>query len=1107
MPPDNTGSNSNSNSNTNNTIDEPINNESSSSKSSLVDIIVSKDDAIRHQSLAERCRWITTDELLEECRHLDTFRRTSTNLYEKVRALFFLYAIHRFHLVDIPDTGDIPFKGYQQLLDRQFGDAIDTFLHRHDDDDQGPSKAISSALAKAYYHLGFQTLADQVRLSVQHHPGNAWMFQLNDPLHHPKPIILTLKQKQILRETTPVRMDLSHCGWSDIFFLGMDFPEGARVLNVSINLAVRRGQPQQHETTETITPIPIPPIETYLEVLKDEPVLKLTSIDLRQTVTLTKISEVFDFGKDYLGLLRAGIIASGIVPPGLEHSRSSLKDLFQTINHGHGLHLTTKVNDIPKGSRLAVSTNLLGSIISLGMRATGQTTQLTGTLLESERRLVAARAILGEWLGGSGGGWQDSGGVWPGIKLIEGVAPQPEDPEHGKSRGRLLPLHRQLSDEEAPEALTLSLQQSLILVHGGMAQNVGPVLEMVTEKYLLRDADEWKARNEALGILDDILECFRQSNIPRLAKLTTHNFFEPLQTIIPWASNVYTETLIERTRAHFADDFLGFWMLGGCSGGGMGFIFTPEKKPEALRVLQDIMLTTKREMETALPFAMDPVVYDFSINTHGTTANWCDEAPSLSSILTSILPNNTNNNGTATTTTAQEKSLDDVLEELGFDDYKHEKVRTDYKSGLIGLKQNRLSLDTELSNALPEDVQMAKDAVTPAMRARGLAELEKGTVGVVTLAAGVGSRWTQGAGCVKAIHPFCKLGGKHRSFVEIHLAKSRRISNLTGTHLPHVITTSYMTDGPLKTYLERVHNHGYQGHLYRSHGKSIGLRLIPTIRDLKFAWEETQQQKLDEQAQKVKESGHDALMGWAESNGQASDYRDNLPLQCLHPVGHFYEVPNILLSGTLQAMLSDRPQLQYLMLHNIDTVGADVDPGLLGLFLEGDSTLTFEVIPREIQDVGGGLARVDGTTRLIEGLALPREEDEFKFTYYNSMTTWIRIDKLLSNFGLSRKDLGDPAKVADALTKFSHRLPTYVALKDVKKRWGHGQEDVFPTAQFEKLWGDMTSLEDVDCQYFVVPRNRGAQLKDQAQLDGWLRDGSSAYLETICSFEESKVAS
>ena len=55
------------------------------------------------------------------------------------------------------------------------------------------------------------------------------------------------------------------------------------------------------------------------------------------------------------------------------------------------------------------------------MRATGQAHSLTGQLSENERRLVAARAILGEWLGGSGGGWQDSGGVWPGIKLIQGV--------------------------------------------------------------------------------------------------------------------------------------------------------------------------------------------------------------------------------------------------------------------------------------------------------------------------------------------------------------------------------------------------------------------------------------------------------------------------------------------------------------------------------------------------------------------------------------------------------------------------------------------------------------------------------------------------------------
>jgi hypothetical protein len=866
----------------------------------------------------------------------------------------------------------------------------------------------------------------------------------------------------------------------------MDFPEGARVLNVSIDLAVRG----RHDA-------PIPPLETYLTIIDDEPVLKLTSIDLKCSVTLTHISQVFDFCHDHLGLLRAGIIASGIVPPGLEGSTEPLSSLFETsIGPGKGFHLTTKVNDIPKGSRLAVSTNLLGSIISIGMRATGQTHSRTGPLLESERRLVAARAILGEWLGGSAGGWQDSGGLWPGIKLIEGVSPKPNDPEHGFSRGRLLPIHRQLSDAEAPPSLTKALQDSLVLVHGGLAQNVGPVLEMVTEKYLLREADEWKARQDSLGILDEILECFKENNIRKLAKLTTHNFNKPIQTIIPWASNLYTETLIERTRERFGDDFLGFWMLGGCSGGGMGFIFKPEIKAEALAAMQEIMLTAKREMEHALPFAMDPVVYDFKINENGTIAKFYDgDVPSLGNL-------NGASNSQSISANGETKSLDEVLKDLGFDHKAHDEVKVDYKSGRIGLKQNRLSIDTEVLNCLPEDVILTEDVVTHQQKAVGLAELEKGTVGVVSLAAGVGSRWTQGAGCVKAIHPFCKLGGRHRSFVEIHLAKSRRMSRLAGTSIPHVITTSHMTHAPLESYLDRVQNHGYEGPLYRSLGKSFGIRLVPTTRDLKFAWEETEHQKLDEQQQKVRESCHNALMGWASSVGEASDYTDNLPLQCLHPVGHYYEIPNLLLNGTLKSMLSDRPQLKYLMLHNIDTVGADVDPGVLGLFIERGSTLSFEVIPREIQDVGGGLARINGKTRLIEGLALPREEEEFKFTYYNSMTTWIDIDKLLGKFGLCREDLENPTKVADAIHSFSQRLPTYIALKEVKKRWGNGQEDVFPTAQFEKLWSDMSALDDVDCQYFAVPRVRGSQLKDQAQLDGWLRDGSAAYLETICTFDD-----
>ena len=78
------------------------------------------------------------------------------------------------------------------------------------------------------------------------------------------------------------------------------------------------------------------------------------------------------------------------------------------------------------------------------MRATGQARNLTGPLELEEAKVVVARAILGEWLGGSGGGWQDSGGIFPGIKLIQGVTASEADPEWRVSRGRLLPDHQLL---------------------------------------------------------------------------------------------------------------------------------------------------------------------------------------------------------------------------------------------------------------------------------------------------------------------------------------------------------------------------------------------------------------------------------------------------------------------------------------------------------------------------------------------------------------------------------------------------------------------------------------------------------------------------------------
>jgi hypothetical protein len=359
---------------------------------------------------------------------------------------------------------------------------------------------------------------------------------------------------------------------------------------------------------------------------------------------------------------------------------------------------------------------------------------------------------------------------------------------------------------------------------------------------------------------------------------------------------------------------------------------------------------------------------------------------------------------------------------------------------------------------------------------------------------------------VKALNPFCKLAGRHRNFIEIHLAKSRRLSRLCGAALPHVITTSYLTHDAIESYLNAENQYGYSGPLLLSPGRSIGLRMVPMARDLRFAWEEMPQQLLDEQAQKVRNSLHSALIGWALQAGEASDYTDNLPLQCLHPVGHWYEVPNLFRNGVLARLLEVRPRLRYLLVHNIDTVGADVSPALLGYHIREGAALTTEVIRRQIEDRGGGLARVDGRLRVVEGLALPSEDLELELSYYNSSTTWVDLDLLLAAFGLSRADIAHQERVAAAIRSMAARMPTYITLKDVKKRWGKGQEDIFPVAQFEKLWGDMTSLPELKCRFAVVPRARGQQLKEPAQLDGWLRDGSAAYVNSLCEWLEAGAA-
>jgi UDP-N-acetylglucosamine pyrophosphorylase len=497
-------------------------------------------------------------------------------------------------------------------------------------------------------------------------------------------------------------------------------------------------------------------------------------------------------------------------------------------------------------------------------------------------------------------------------------------------------------------------------------------------------------------------------------------------------------------------------------------------------------------------------VYDFELNHNGIIARILkDDKAKMPGI-----------NHTEITEKINLKSSDHGMNEkifiktYGFDIQSHEHMKNLLREGKIGLAENRLPSGTRIQDVSEDEIlHFREDENNTKYYSHGIEALKRNEFGVVTFAGGMGSRWTRGAAVVKPVNPFVWMEGKHRTFLEIHIAKSRNTASLYGCKIPHIFTTSYLTHEAVSNFLKRFHYFNYREFIHLSSAKTIGHRVYPMERDLQFSWKEQLHQKLDEHLQRVQDNQHRALIDWTRSRGQGEDYSENKYILRFNPPGHWYEIPNLMKNGVLAHLLSDNPNLKYLFCHNIDTIGAYIEPALLGMHIAEKSCMTFEVIPKLIDDKGGGLAKINGHKQIIEGLALPRQEDEYALSYYNTLTHLVTIDSLLAYFHLDRKIIidaeNDPEKkhiINNAIRSVENKMPTYVTLKNVKYLWGSGQEDVYPVAQFEKLWGDMTDLRDLKVSYIEVSRHRGQQLKEPSQLDRWFVDGSFEYVREKTKF-------
>jgi len=142
----------------------------------LIETIISSNEDIRNRSIGSLLYNKSLDDLLKDTEDLEHFRKSSSNLYHKVRACLFLSFIYRHHLLSgdgIVQHGQIPFEGVKAAFDRDFEKSINAYLKSN-----SQNSAVFSAIADSYYKLSFKYLFDQVKQSISECKENHNLYNI-----------------------------------------------------------------------------------------------------------------------------------------------------------------------------------------------------------------------------------------------------------------------------------------------------------------------------------------------------------------------------------------------------------------------------------------------------------------------------------------------------------------------------------------------------------------------------------------------------------------------------------------------------------------------------------------------------------------------------------------------------------------------------------------------------------------------------------------------------------------------------------------------------------------------------------------------------------------
>jgi len=283
-----------------------------------------------------------------------------------------------------------------------------------------------------------------------------------------------------------------------------------------------------------------------------------------------------------------------------------------------------------------------------------------------------------------------------------------------------------------------------------------------------------------------------------------------------------------------------------------------------------------------------------------------------------------------------------------------------FRSWQQDLAEGRRSSD---SNAVTEELlapppgTIEKTPNTSSSAYRELAQLgreviAKGQLGVVVLNGGMATRF---GGVVKGVVPVL---GKERSFLALCIEDMLMRERECDGRIPMFFMNSFATDEATKAHMEAHSHFGADPEQIEHFTQFVSLRMDRKGKIFKL------------------DSGDISPYGPGHGDFAAA-FRD---------------------CGALQRFIDGGGR--YVLVRNVDNLGARVDPAVLGYHVKAQKETTVEVAPKWPEDVGGSPYLYQGRVQLVEQVRYPKGFDANIVDVFNTNTLTFSAASLDRSFDL-----------------------------------------------------------------------------------------------------------